>query len=115
VTRAASAVRSTDRHAATPRGAMMVPRWLPPVLVLFALLLGGALEVAFGQTPGGQGLDRLSPEERAIVERNRERWQRLNPEEQQRIRENFRYWQSLTPEQRQAARESMRRFRALPP
>src|SRR3989338_7027464 len=57
----------------------MTPRWLPPALLLLAVLLGGALEAAWGQGAPVQGLERLSPEERAVVERNRERWERLAP------------------------------------
>jgi len=48
----------------------MTPRWLPPALLLLAVLLGGALEVAWGQGAPVQGLERLSPEERAVVERH---------------------------------------------
>src|SRR3990172_11051757 len=93
----------------------MTPRWLPPALLLLAVLLGGALEAAWGQGAPVQGLERLSPEERAVVERNRERWERLTPEERARVLENYRRWKSLTPEERQAGRPGYARLPPPPP
>src|SRR3990172_3273513 len=89
--------------------------WLRPVLILLALLLGGALEVAWGQGLPVPGLERLSPEERQVVERNRERWERLAPEERQRVPENCRPWESLTAGGRPGARGGFQRFRGPPP
>ena len=37
-----------------------------------------------------QGLERLSPEERAIAERNLERWRNMTPEQRQQAREQIR-------------------------
>ena len=90
----------------------MPARWLPPVLILLALLLGGVLEVAWGQGLPVQGLERLSPEERQVVERNRERWERLAPEERQRVLENQERWRQMSPEERDRLRE---RWRSMPP
>ena len=72
----------------------MTRRGLPVLLLLGAMLTLGGLDIAWGQTPPPaiQGLDTLTPEERAIVERNLERWQRLPPEERQRALENYRHW-----------------------
>ena len=53
-------------------------RRLLSTLLMLAVTL--ATEVAWGQTAPIQGLDRLTPEERALAERNLERWQRLTPE-----------------------------------
>jgi hypothetical protein len=80
----------------------MTRRGLPVLLLLGAMLTLGGLDVACGQTPPPaiQGLDKLTPEERAIAERNLERWQRLTPEERQRALENYRHWKSMTPEER---------------
>jgi len=78
-------------------------RGLPTVLVLGAILALGGLDVAWGQTPPAiEGLDKLTPEERAIAERNLERWQRLTPEERARALENYRQWRSMSPEEREA-------------
>ncbi len=89
----------------------MALRWLAPVFVALALLAAGVLELAWGQ----EGLERLKPEERAIIERNRERWERMSPEERARVVENYRRWKSLPPDERAVGRENLRRFRALPP
>src|SRR6267378_1895407 len=45
-------------------------------LLLSALLVLGMLAVAWGQTAPVPGLDKLTPEERALAERNQERWQK---------------------------------------
>ena len=94
----------------------MTRRGLQALLVLVVLTLGD-LDVVWGQTPppAVQGLDQLSPEERALAERNLERWKRLTPEERQRALENYRHWKSMTPEEREAARQNYRRFRQLTP
>ena len=89
----------------------MMRRWLPIALTAAALLAGGLLEVAWGQTP--PGLDNLSPDERAVVERNLERWRRLPPEERQRFRQHMtpaerQRPRQLTPEQRQQLRRERR-------
>ena len=116
----------------------MVPRWLPPVLVLLSLLAGGVLEFAFGQPPAVEGLERLTPEERTVVERNLERWRRLNPDERQRaddvrgadhepygghplvhakgrILEDFQRWNELSAERREELQHAYDRFQRLPP
>src|SRR5437763_5800739 len=41
-------------------------RWIAVALTTVALLAGGVLEVALGQTAPIEGMDRLSPDERAI-------------------------------------------------
>ena len=98
---------------------------LPTVLVLGAMLALGDLDRAWGQAPPPpppaqgappmQGLEQLTPEERAVAERNLQRWQRLTPEERARALENYRRWQSMTPEERESARQNYRRFRQLRP
>jgi len=90
-------------------------RWVALVLTAAALLAGGALELALGQTPPIEGMDRLSPEERAVVQRNLERWQKMTPDERQRVLDRYREWQQLSPGQRQSARQNFKRFQALPP
>jgi len=85
------------------------------IALLLLLLLAGVLEVAWGQPRTPEGLDRLSPEQRALVERNLERWQKLSPEEQRRLLDHYQHWKSMTPAERQAGRETMQRFRQLPP
>jgi len=92
----------------------MRARWLSGLLVLLVLLLAGILEVAWGQTTRMEGLEKLSPEERAIAERNLERWRSLSPEERARVVENYRHWKSMSAEEQRAARESFKRFKALP-
>src|SRR5207247_1212276 len=64
----------TDRRAPQGGEVTMRARWLSGLLVLLVLLLAGILEVAWGQTTRMEGLEKLSPEERAIAERNLERW-----------------------------------------
>src|SRR5260370_37496599 len=93
----------------------MKARVLAGLLVLLAIVLGAILEVAWGQTPQIEGLDRLTPEERAIAERNLERWQRMTPEQRARALESYRRWTSMTPEERQAARQTCQRCSQLPP
>src|ERR1043166_8100484 len=83
--------------------ARALPRWLPLAIALAAVLVGAILEVAWGQTPGPET---LTPEERAIVERNPERWRRMSPEERQRAVERYRQWRELSPEDRRAARDN---------
>jgi hypothetical protein len=53
--------------------------WLPGLLVVSVLLLAGSLEITWGQTRPLPGLEKLSPDERAVAERNLERWQNLSP------------------------------------
>ena len=79
-------------------------RWVAFVLTAAALLAGGALEVAFGQTPPIEGMDRLSPEERGVAQRNLERWQKMSPEERAQAREQVR-------QQRQQQRQQLRQER----
>ena len=95
----------------------MTRRSLPALLLLGAILALADLHHAWGQQPppAVQGLDKLTPEERAIAERNLEKWQRLTPEERARALENYRQWRSMTPEERDAARQNYRRFRQLTP
>src|SRR6267142_2362075 len=92
--------------------ARALPRWLPIAIALAAILAGAVLEVAWGQTPPGP--ETLSPDERAIIERNPERWRRMSPEERQRALERYRQWRALPPEDRRAARDNVQHFRALP-
>jgi hypothetical protein len=61
-------------------------RWLAAALIAAAILAAGALEIAWGQA-APFGVEGLSPDERAVVERNLERWRRLPPAERQRLRE----------------------------
>ena len=76
-------------------------RWVALVLTAIALLAGGALEVAFGQTPPIEGMDRLSPDERATAQRNLERWQKMSPEERAQAREHVRQQRQQRQQQRQ--------------
>src|SRR5207245_1688603 len=71
---------TTDRGASQGGQVTMSGRWVPGVLVLLVLSLAGMRDVAWGQAPQIEGLEKLSPEERAIAERNLERWQSLSPE-----------------------------------
>jgi hypothetical protein len=91
---------------------------------LVALLLAVALTLpawARAQAPPPapdapiQGLERLSPEERAVAERNLERWRNMTPEQRERMDRNLERWRNMTPEQRQQAREQMRQRRPGPP
>ena len=91
----------------------MTRRLLSGLLLLVAALVLGARDVAWGQSAPIQGLENLTPEERAIAERNLERWQKLTPEERARALENYRHWKSMTPEERESARQSYKRFRHL--
>jgi len=50
-------------------------------LLLSPLLVLGVLAGAWGQTAPVPGLDKLTPEERALAERNLVRWQKLTPEQ----------------------------------
>ena len=96
----------------------MTRRRLPVLLLLGIMATFADLPAAWGQQsspPAIQGLDKLSPEERALAERNLERWQRMTPEERARALENYRHWRSMTPEEREAARQNYRRFRQLTP
>src|SRR5260370_1436499 len=80
----------------------MKARVLAGLLVLLAIVLGAILEVAWGQTPQIEGLDRLTPEERAIAERNLERWQRTTPEQRARGRGR---WRKIPHGERERRRE----------
>jgi len=82
-------------------------------LLLSPLLVLGVVALAWGQTAPVPGLDKLTPEERALAERNLERWQKLTPEQRTRALENYRRWKSMTPEEREAARENYQRFHKL--
>ena len=73
----------------------MKARWVPGLLILIAPVLTGTREVAWGQAPQIEGLERLTPEERGIAERNLERWRSLSPEERARVLENYRHWKSM--------------------
>jgi len=81
--------------------ARALPRWLPIAIALAVILAGAVLEVAWGQTQ--PGVETLSPDERAIMERNPERWRRMSPEERQRAVERYRQWRALPPEERRAS------------
>lgn len=62
--------------------------------------LGGAAFAQAPPPPSGapiQGLERLSPEERAVAERNLERWRGMTAEQRERALENYRHWKSLSP------------------
>ncbi len=88
-------------------------RVVPRVLLLVAVLVLAVLDVAWGQSP--EGMDRLGAEERAIVQRNLERWQKLAPDERQRVLENYRQWKSMSPQDRESARDNFKRFRQMTP
>src|SRR3972149_9946590 len=92
----------------------MRARWWPGLLLLSAILALGILEAAWGQTAPIPGLEKLTPEERAIAEKNFERWQKLTPEERARALENYRHWKSMTPEERQGGRANQQRFPPAP-
>jgi acyl-CoA reductase-like NAD-dependent aldehyde dehydrogenase len=47
----------------------------------------------------------MSPEERARVLRNQERWRRMSPEEREQIRER---WRQMSPEERERLRQQHR-------
>jgi len=81
-----------------------------PLLVMLALWLA-IPGPAVGQAP--QGLESLTPEERARVQENLERWKQLSPDERQRVRENYERWKQLSPEERQRARQNLETFRRL--
>src|SRR5258708_38876752 len=84
-------------------------RPLPALLLLSAIFVFSGVDVTWGQTAPIQGLEKLTPEERALAERNPERWQKLTPEERTRALENYRPWKSMSPEERDAARQNHRR------
>src|SRR5438094_699338 len=83
----------------------MVPRWVPVAIALAAILAGAVLEIAWGQTPPVPGMEGLSSDERAFVERNPERWRRMSPEERARLRERI---QQMSPEERERFRRERR-------
>ena len=58
---------------------------------------------------------RMTPEEKAQVERNYQRWQSLPPGEKDRLRREWDYWQNLPPDRRQQLRQNFQQFRKLPP
>src|SRR4030095_16677206 len=96
-----------------PRIADVSHRWLG-VLVLAAIVVGHAGVVgAPPPAPAAPGLDTLTSQERAVVERILERWRAMPPEERQRVLDNYRQWRSLSPHERKSARENLQRFRAL--
>jgi hypothetical protein len=88
-----------------------VKRLLSIYSALFLLLLAPALTWAQSREQWG----RMTPEEKAQVERNYQRWQSLPPNEQQRLRKEWQYWQNLPPERRQQLRQRFQQFRELPP
>src|SRR4030065_696200 len=83
-----------------------------PLLVILAIWLA-VPGPAVGQAP--QGLESLTPEERARVQENLERWKQLSPDERQRVREKYERSKQLSPEERQRARQNLETFRRLPP
>src|SRR3989449_10869183 len=95
------------------RSVTMRARWLSGLLVLLVLLAAGIPEVAWGQTTPMEGLEKLSPEERAIAERNLERWRSLSPEERARVVENYRPWKTMSPEEQRRPRESFEQLKGL--
>src|SRR5207247_9811174 len=92
--RGAGRAAARDAGATGPGGSevTMLMRWVALVLTAAALLAGGVLEVALGQTPPIEGMDRLSPEERAVAQRNLERWQKMTPEARQNVPDRYRQW-----------------------
>ena len=73
----------------------MSRRGLLLALAMLSVVL--TTEIAWAQTSAPvQGLDKLTPEERALAERNLERWQRLTPEERGRGLENYRRRKSIS-------------------
>ena len=82
------------------------------LLNIFSLILLLLMPAAsWAQVPWG----RMTPEEKAQVERNYQRWQSLPPSEQERLRREWQYWQKLPPDRRQQLRENFQGFRNLPP
>lgn len=65
---------------------LLVP--LLPMLLFWLLAPGPGQAPPSGRTP--QGLESLTPEERARIQENLERWKQLPPEERQRLREALR-------------------------
>src|SRR2546422_781511 len=107
-----------DRGASQGGEVTMRARWLSGLLVLLVLLAAGIPEVAWGQTTPMEGLEKLSPEERAIAERNLERWRSLSPEERERVTKNYERWKNMSPEERAHKRkehEAHERWRRMPP
>lgn len=57
---------------------------------------------------------RLSPEERAIIQRNYQRWKALPSYEKQHLKNKWRHWRSLPPERQEELRGRYQKFRQLP-
>jgi len=87
------------------------------VLVAAVWLMVAGVAIAESPQPESeiQGLERLTPEERATAERQLDRWRRMTPAERERARRNFEQWKRMTPEERAAARERFHRFRRMSP
>lgn len=81
------------------------------VYSLIVLLLAPAASWAQSREQWG----RMTPEEKAQVERNYQRWQSLPPGEKDRLRREWDYWQNLPPDRRQQLRQNFQQFRKLPP
>ena len=111
----------------------MTRRSLPALLLLGAILALADLHPAWGQQPppAVQGLDKLTPEERAIAERNLEKWQRLTPEEraralartlapsgvvsQQELQQAYERYQRLPQERRDRIQQRLGQWESMTP
>jgi hypothetical protein len=58
---------------------------------------------------------RLSPEEKAAIERNYQRWQSLPPERQEHLRKEWDYWRNLPPDRQENLKRGFQAFSDLPP
>ena len=67
----------------------MMRRTVKRFLILYSLLLGLFLPLAVWAQERPWG--RLSPEEKAAIERNFQRWRNLPPERQERLRKEWDY------------------------
>src|SRR3989304_257872 len=92
----------------------MRARWWPGLLLLSAILALGILEAAWGQTAPIPGLEKLTPEERALALENYRRWKSMSPEEQQAARENYKRFRQLSPEEKARVLKDFQRWNELP-
>lgn len=84
-------------------------------LTLYSLLFFLLLPLlGWAQEPRDQWR-RLSPEEKAAIERNFQRWRSLPPERQEHLRQEWDYWRSLPPDRRENLKRRFEEFRKLPP
>src|SRR5438105_4684095 len=107
--------------------------WLVALILAIGLWVGYVPQAAGQGTKGRDKVEKLSPAERAWLEKEFKALRDLPPEEQQRVRKNLRRWmqlpeekraqlrerwqewQQLSPEQRQRLRQRFEEFQRLPP